>query len=215
MNSGNISNEHPTLKNKPYFNDEGDPIVTWSHPCDFHNDIRYPAMIVKIIDRHFTEIIQSPNYNETNYSLISNDNGFMTYTPNHFSQRTLTSRFQINSTDNTTPLWTFFVPKPALTAMGFLSMLYDSKVDYLASGQFNTSEVGMILTTELSKTSNNFAAVLYNSADDEMDESKNVTLRVDITAITNNMSEPVGIVSVINNSIGNPYKVWNDLGAPR
>ena len=35
---GNISATYPTLATVPFYNDEGDPIVSWSKPCDFHND---------------------------------------------------------------------------------------------------------------------------------------------------------------------------------
>ena len=199
----------------PYFNDEGDPIVTWSRPYDFHNDIRYPAMIVKIIDRHFSEIIANPTYKDTNFGLISNDNGFLTYTPNYFSQRTLTARFQVNSTDNKAPLWTHLVPKSALTAMGFLSKLYDSKLSYEDFGQFNASEVGVILTTESKQPYKNFAGVLYNSADDDMDESKVVKVTLDVSKITSRMKEPVGMINILDNEFGNPYKTWKELGSSR
>ena len=73
--------------------------------------------------------LENPDYSFLDYGLISNDNGFMTYTPNHFSQRTLTARFQINATDGT-PVATYFVPKPAITVMGFLGRLFRNKLDY-------------------------------------------------------------------------------------
>ena len=80
------------------------------------HDIRYPAMIVKIIDRHFTDFMQNPDYKFLHYQLLSNDNGFLTYTPHHFSQRTLTARFQTNATDGF-PIATYFIPKAAITVM--------------------------------------------------------------------------------------------------
>ena len=172
-------------------------------------------MIVKIINRHFTDIIENTTYEDTNFGLIGNDNGFLTYTPYHFSQRTLTARFQINSTNNEIPLWTYFVPKPAITVMGFMSKLYDNKLEYEGFGEYNSSEVGMILTAESGQTTNNFAAVLYNSADDEMDQSKGVSLLLNLSSITETMVEPVGVINVINNEIGNPYKIWKNLGSPR
>ena len=172
-------------------------------------------MIVKIIDHHFLELIENPSYKDTNFALISNDNGFLSYTPNHFSQRTLTARFQVNSTDNKDPLWTYLVPKSALTAMGFLSKLYDSKLDYQRDGEFNSSEIGMILTTEAGKPYKNFAGVLYNSADDDMDASKIVKINLDLSAITSSMRNPVGMISFLDNDSGNPYKTWKELGSPR
>lgn len=189
--------------------------MTWSHPYDFHCDVRYPAMIVKIIDRHFSEIIENPSYKDTNFGLISNDNGFLTYTPNHFSQRTLTARFQVNSTDNKTPLWTHFVPKPALTVMGFLSKLYEIKLNSQEFGDYNSSEVGMILTKDSNHPTENFAALFYNSADDEMDASKLIKLTLDVSAITDTMQKPIGIISMIDNDIGNPFRIWQQLKSPR
>ena len=53
-------------------------------------------MIVKVIDHHFTELIENKEeFPNLDFGLISNDNGFLTYTPNHFSQRTLTGNFFI------------------------------------------------------------------------------------------------------------------------
>lgn len=196
----------------PLFNDEGDPIVTWSLPRDFHNDIRYPAMLVKIIDHHFTDIMEDVKFKDVNYHLISNDNGFMTYTPNHFSQRTLTARFQVNTTGGI-PIATYFIPKPAITAMGFLSRLHNNKLDYTTYGNYNKSEIGMILTTNDER--NEFAGVIYNSADDEMDSAKTVTIHIDISAVISSYSQPVGILSYIDNNNGNPYKTWQKLGSIR
>jgi hypothetical protein len=55
-----------------------------------------------------------------NYTLLSNDNAFLSYHPYPFTQRTLTARFQVN---NTQPPHVQLVRKPVLTVMGLLALL--------------------------------------------------------------------------------------------
>lgn len=55
-----------------------------------------------------------------NYTLLSNDNAFLSYHPHPFTQRTLTARFQVN---NTQPPHVQLIRKPILTVMGLLALL--------------------------------------------------------------------------------------------
>lgn len=54
------------------------------------------------------------------YALLSNDNAFLSYHPHYFTQRTLTARFQVNTTR---PPHVQLLRKPVLTAMALLALL--------------------------------------------------------------------------------------------
>lgn len=66
-----------------------------------------------------------------NYTLLSNDNAFLSYHPHPFTQRTLTARFQVN---NTQPPHVQLIRKPILTVMGLLALL--GTVDLLDLSRF-------------------------------------------------------------------------------
>lgn len=76
-------------------------------------------MTLQVIIQHQNLLISKAN-NTINYSLLSNDNAFLSYYPHYFTQRTLTARFQMN---NTKPPHVQMVRKPVLTAMGLLALL--------------------------------------------------------------------------------------------
>lgn len=68
-----------------------------------------------------------------NYALLSNDNGFLSYYPNQFTQRTLLARFQMNQT---TPHYVTFVRKPVYMMMGLLALLGDRQLHVDISSEF-------------------------------------------------------------------------------
>ena len=86
-----------------------------------------------------------------NYALLSNDNAFLSYYPNQFTQRTLLARFQINTTSSRLALtssgtvnalkdntwdgisnmkqkFVTFVRKPAYILMGMLTLLGEKQI---------------------------------------------------------------------------------------
>lgn len=66
-------------------------------------------------------LMANPN-STINYTLLSNDNAFLSYHPHPFTQRTLTARFQVN---NTQPPHVQLIRKPVLTVMALLALLGD------------------------------------------------------------------------------------------
>lgn len=76
----------------------------------------------QVIQQHQDLLLADPN-STINYTLLSNDNAFLSYHPFPFTQRTLTARFQVN---NTQPPHVQLVRKPVLTAMGLLALLGES-----------------------------------------------------------------------------------------
>ena len=66
------------------------------------------------------------------FTLLSNDNAFLSYNPHFFTQRTLLARFQINTTS---PPHVHFIRKPAFNVMGLLGMLGEMEVNSTIIGK--------------------------------------------------------------------------------
>lgn len=116
-----IHDLYPTLRNTPIYNDEADPMVGWSKPYPWRADSTYAAIVAKIIAQHlYGFTLNKTTSDHILYSLLSNDNGFLNYSPHYFTQRTLNARFQMN---NTSPQYVHLVKKPVYAAMVLLSKL--------------------------------------------------------------------------------------------
>ncbi|XP_076854892.1 alpha-L-iduronidase isoform X2 [Brachyhypopomus gauderio] len=119
-----VQQKFPAFRSLPVYNDEADPLVGWNKPLTWRADVTYAAMVVKVISQHQDLLIANHN-NTINYTLLSNDNAFLSYHPYPFTQRTLTARFQVN---NTNPPHVQLLRKPVLTVMGLLSLLGEQQV---------------------------------------------------------------------------------------
>lgn len=84
-----------------------------------HRNVLNRADITQVIHQHQDLLLADPN-STINYTLLSNDNAFLSYHPFPFTQRTLTARFQVN---NTQPPHVQLIRKPVLTVMGLLALL--------------------------------------------------------------------------------------------
>ncbi|XP_058972309.1 alpha-L-iduronidase-like isoform X3 [Pocillopora verrucosa] len=91
---GEIAKLIPKYITTPIYNDEGDPLVGWNLAEEWRADATYAAIVVKILVQHQDWFLKS-NFS-IRYNLLSNDNGFISYPPVHFRQRTLLARFQMN-----------------------------------------------------------------------------------------------------------------------
>ncbi|XP_017905371.1 PREDICTED: alpha-L-iduronidase isoform X3 [Capra hircus] len=109
----------PKFADTPIYNDEADPLVGWSLPQPWRADVTYAAMVVKVVAQHQNLLLANAS-SAVRYTLLSNDNAFLSYHPHQFSQRTLTARFQVN---NTRPPHVQLLRKPVLTAMALLALL--------------------------------------------------------------------------------------------
>lgn len=78
-----------------------------------------PLVGHQVIQQHQDLLLANPN-STINYTLLSNDNAFLSYHPHPFTQRTLTARFQVN---NTQPPHVQLIRKPVLAVMGLLALL--------------------------------------------------------------------------------------------
>ncbi|XP_071792677.1 alpha-L-iduronidase-like isoform X1 [Asterias amurensis] len=212
----NIQNLYPKLSNVPVFNDEADPLVGWSRPEEWRADATYAAVVVKIIAQHQNLLIsQHPN---VNYALLSNDNGFLNFNPNFFTQRTLVARFQMNLTH---PPSIQTIKKPVLSVMGLLALLGDTQVDVLLAGEVsgNNSDVGILASTHTpvntSGDSWQLSVIVYNSNDTSNETgSDHVIINVQGVPKIQQNQDMLYVVYLLNNTLGNPYHLWKDYNKP-
>ncbi|XP_062590471.1 alpha-L-iduronidase-like isoform X2 [Saccostrea cucullata] len=216
-----IQKRYPFLTMVPFFNDEADPMVGWNKDLAWRADSTYAAMVAKVIAQHQNMILAKlPAF--MNYSLLSNDNAFLSYVPHQFTQRTLAARFQMN---NTATPFVQLVLKPIYTVMAALSLLGDKQVhvNLTASGEFgntvvlNDSNVGALASVHVPykgiPTSDawQLAVLIYSSNDTSS------LKRTDSITVSLNLDGPgdFGIVEYyIDNTVTNPYAVWETQGKP-
>ncbi|KAI4900067.1 hypothetical protein NFI96_005222 [Prochilodus magdalenae] len=209
-----IQRQFPLFRSLPIYNDEADPLVGWNKPLTWRADVTYAAMVVKVISQHQDLLIGSMN-NSVNYTLLSNDNAFLSYYPHQFTQRTLTARFQVN---NTRPPYVQFLRKPVLTVMGLLSLLGEQQVQAQVSGgsQVNSS-VGVLASVHLPRiphTADSWQStvLLYNSRDNLTSNSSDI-----ITLHLTGAPAQAGLMYVthyMDNTVSNPYELWRQMGSP-
>uniref|UniRef100_A0A6Q2Z2E0 Alpha-L-iduronidase n=1 Tax=Esox lucius TaxID=8010 RepID=A0A6Q2Z2E0_ESOLU len=178
-------------------------------------DVTYAAMVVKVISQHQNLLLSDQN-NTINYTLLSNDNAFLSYHPHPFTQRTLTARFQVN---NTQPPHVQLLRKPVLTVMGLLTLLGETQVlaDVVTFGENDNSTVGVLASTHdplMSWTSDSWQAtvLIYNSHDNCSSTATDL-IRVSL----NGFPQRNGLVYVtyyLDNNVTNPYQLWQSMGSP-
>ncbi|XP_012707580.3 alpha-L-iduronidase [Fundulus heteroclitus] len=208
---GQIQERFPGFRSIPVYNDEADPLVGWSRPQEWRADVTYAAMVVKIIKQHQDLLLANPN-NTINYTLLSNDNAFLSYHPHPFTQRTLTARFQVN---NTRPPHVQLIRKPALTVMGLLALLGETQVlaqDLNSSGTLGT--LASIHEPVIHGGSDGWraAVLVYNSDDNSTSERSD-----DVTVSLTGLAEQKGLVYVtyyMDNNVTNPHRLWQSMGSP-
>nr|CAH65418.1 hypothetical protein RCJMB04_31l23 [Gallus gallus] len=207
----------PNFASIPIYNDEADPMVGWSVPQLWRADVTYAAMVVKVITQHQNLLISKAN-NTINYTLLSNDNAFLSYYPHYFTQRTLTARFQMN---NTKPPHVQMVRKPVLTVMGLLALLGEKQI----FAEVNSSEgestgnntFGVLASvhtpSELQPSDSWQATLLMYSSEDNRTSSNISTITVNATHFPK-LREPVYVTYYLDNNQTNPYLQWKKLGSP-
>ncbi|MEQ2172662.1 hypothetical protein GOODEAATRI_023389, partial [Goodea atripinnis] len=185
---GEIQERFPSFRSIPVYNDEADPLVGWSNPQEWRADVTYAAMVIK---QHQDLLLANPN-NTINYTLLSNDNAFLSYHPHPFTQRTLTARFQVN---NTQPPHVQLIRKPALTVMGLLALLGETQVlaQVLNSGSEQNSTLGVLASIHKpvihgGSDSWQAAVLVYNSDDNSTSRRTS-----DVTVTLEGLAEQKGM----------------------
>ncbi|KAK7933950.1 hypothetical protein WMY93_004846 [Mugilogobius chulae] len=206
-----IHKQFPAFQSLPIYNDEADPLVGWSRPQEWRADVTYAAMVVKVIKQHQELLLSNPN-NTINYTLLSNDNAFLSYHPHQFTQRTLTARFQVN---NTQPPHVQMIRKPVLTVMGLLALLGDAEV--LSKASSSSETLGVIASTHKPKVpwgsdSWQTSVLVYNS-----DDNRTSTRADEVTVALKSLPTLNGLVYVtlyMDNNSTNSYHLWQSMGSP-
>lgn len=217
-----LKKHQPNLINRPIFNDEADPLVTWSKPLSWRADTTYSSMITKVIHLHQKMFIANSS-SQLNFHLLSNDNGFLSYQPFPFSQRTLLARFQVNST---TQPYVQFIRKPGYSIMGLLSLLGNKQIYVTSDHPYFVNDVVNVLASVSSPEQNSWqmAVLLYYSTDTEGSNVKirshyPQTLKVklnlhDLPTWKNTSTGITYVIYALDNKYGNPYSIWKCRGSP-
>ncbi|KAG1681482.1 Alpha-L-iduronidase [Nymphon striatum] len=179
-----IRQKYPSLKNISIYNDEGDPMKGWSKIRSWRADATYAAMVAKVIIQHHFAY-NGKKKKIFNFALLSNDNAFLNYAPNYFSERTLLARIQIN---NTVPKQVQFIRKPVYTVMGLLSKLGQNAV--------KASIIGLSKTQQL---------LVIASMDVQNQHWQQAILIIENASI---------VVFMVDNYHANPYRVWRMNSSP-
>ncbi|XP_025954395.1 alpha-L-iduronidase isoform X2 [Dromaius novaehollandiae] len=202
--------------------------ICWSLLCHCYNGtnfftgetgvrLDYISLHKKVIIQHQNLLISKPN-NTINYTLLSNDNAFISYYPHYFTQRTLTARFQMN---NTKPPHVQMVRKPVLTVMGLLALLGEkqifAEVNNSEGESTENSTIGVLAslhTPAEQQPSDSWQATLLIYLSEDNRTSPNIsTVTVNATHFPK-LEELVYVTYCLDNNQTNPYLIWKKMGSP-
>ncbi|GFN80707.1 alpha-l-iduronidase [Plakobranchus ocellatus] len=224
-----LNQKFPELANKPFYNDEADPLVGWSRPKEWRASVEYAALIAKVIVQHQNILPMQKTYLR-NYALLSNDNAFLSYYPNQFTQRTLLARFQINSTSATEAIkeggkiinaeldqqrYVTFVRKPAYILMGMLALLGEKQIFLNISikenqSWSNSSSLGMLGTIhepkDIAHTSDSWQVTMLMYGASDPGDNKTMA-NVDLRWYLDPPEHVSGLKLMV-------YMIWYDWGDP-
>ncbi|KAI5615229.1 alpha-L-iduronidase [Silurus asotus] len=214
-----IQRRFPLFQSLPVYNDEADPLVGWNKPLTWRADVTYAAMVIKVISQHQDLLIADKN-NTINFTLLSNDNAFLSYHPHQFTQRTLTTRFQINNTH--TP-HVQLVRKPVLTAMGLLALLGEQqvKVTMVPRDPREESSVGVLASVHTPQPTHTHthtadgwqSTVLLYNCRDNVTSNESVSITLNITGAPAH-TDVMYMMRYMDNTVTNPYEAWRRMGSP-
>lgn len=171
-------------------------------------DIRYAVTLVNIVLLHW-----NAKYNNILQSLdsISHDNGFISFHPFEFYQRTLLALFQMN---NTNPLEIQLIQKPVYAALGMLSNL-----GAYAGALNNISGTGiMSLWTKSDPKEALYVCGIISSelklTKKEL-KAENISVGVNISDYKYVEKERLmSLIEYLEADVTDPVYVWKLLGAP-
>ncbi|XP_058461976.1 alpha-L-iduronidase [Malaya genurostris] len=198
-----ISNKFSNLVKFKYSNDEADPIAGWSTPREFQSNLKYGVILVSTVLQHW-----AAKYNGlySNLESISHDNGFLSYHPFEFDQRTLLARFQMNQTK---PKHVQFVAKPVYSSLGMLANLGPVATDALVLE-------GNLSYTVSFKRNPFYSCILLSISNDTSDLSikrNNITL-TSIFAEETMKYNTSYIIEGQQDSLNDPKSAWIHYGKP-
>lgn len=197
-----IRDRCPTLASKPCINDEADPLKNWALPLPWRADATYAAMLARLVDLHLREPDACGD--------LSSDNGFLSYPPQPFSQRTLLARFRMNESEP----HVVFVRKPIHTVTGLLGKLgtrvLGASVEPAPADHEPT--LGVVATSAGSRA---LSILVYYNNDSSWEPG--VEAQVSIRVLLDSTAWPRGsswAVYQLDNHLTNPYAAWIRQGCP-
>jgi L-iduronidase len=129
-----VRNNHPGLKDVPFWNDEADPMAGWGKRYWWRTGSWYAAFVAQSIDLHNQVLLDGLGMQ---YDILSNDNGFM----GDWYQRTHFARF-LRDGD---PSQVYLVPQPVYTIMNMLGKIGPWRYD-VETFQSGWKNAGLIAT---------------------------------------------------------------------
>lgn len=198
-----INKLYPMLKNVTIYNDEGDPVTGWDRPMLFRADVRYPAMVLRLIHMH----LYASDEEFVHYKMTSNDNAFLSYAPHYFTQRTLLAAFTMRN--STGKPFTLFVRKPIYELM---SMLGQMRGNVSVAGKTPGECDGQSTTCYIStRTDDQMMVTAWVSNDTHIYTGPAVCYTI---SVPGDMVGAYYVIRKMDSTRANTYDVWNMLGAP-
>ncbi|XP_064465808.1 alpha-L-iduronidase-like [Ornithodoros turicata] len=195
---GTVLNRFPSLGRKKCINDEADPLVSWSRPEAWRADATYAAMLARLVALKMK--------NASSCATMSSDNGFLSYPPHQFTQRTLAARFQLNHSD---PVHSVLVRKPVHAVLGLLGNLGPVLLRTHLSGSSSSGHLDVIATRHRTGA---FAVLVVLSNESTWEPGHGARVSVHL------QPSPLGITwtafHLDNGEATNPYALWLRQGCP-
>jgi L-iduronidase len=206
-----VREHHPRFAGLPFVNNECDPQVGWQDFHTWHARPYYAALVCRVIDQHLKKVVDGMGQS---YGLLSNDNGFL----GKWGQRTLLARFgekefPSGQAEHRTELATAgddrpfeFVRKPVSNAMTMLSLLGDRRCK-VSIPDGASDGIGAIATLR----GDQGAILLYNSSD-RINVSGSEQVRLSLEGLP--FEQAMLAHYRIDEEHGDPFAVWEEIGAP-
>lgn len=195
------------VKLKLTFFSESDPTTGWSKPLPMNSDIRYAVTLVKTVLLHW-----NVKYNHILPTLdsVSHDNGFISYHPYEFDQRTLLALLQLN---NTNPIEIQFIQKPVYAALGMLGNL-----GAFATNLTNNSETGTLSLWSVSRRKESLflCGIITSESYDHQVNAINFNVSIELNGFDsyNEWERYTSLVEYLDGNVTNPVYWWESFGKP-
>lgn len=201
-----IREHHPCFANTPFMNNECDPQVGWQQIHTWRAKPYYAALVCKIVDQHVHELIDTL---DCNYSLLSNDNGFMgTWGQRthfvRFGERELPDGQGEHETHLKRSQFAFdLVKKPVFNVMSMLVFLQGQRCKVNAGAH---EDLGVLAT----RLGNEQVAVLVYRSRDDFTCTGCKPVRLALRNLPFN--EAVLTHYRLDETHGNPFRIWEEMG---
>ncbi|GAB0095484.1 alpha-L-iduronidase [Sergentomyia squamirostris] len=194
----NLTQEFPWIQGIEISNSEADPTTGWSLPNPMNSDVRYAVELVKTVLIHWNARDDLGIFK--NLESISHDNGFLSYHPYEFDQRTLLAHFRMNQSR---PIYSEFLKKPVFSALSLLANL-----GKLSGHTKHTGNITHLTTVTLDKNSGFYSCILIVSA--EQCDSKTIRISVKLPEGKN----LVVFGEILDQKLTNPARIWKKFSSP-